>query len=414
MKILYICADVGVPVLGRKGASVHVRQMIEAMLRAQHKVVLATRTLQKSPWEKPAQLDVPILHIRPDAEATSTVSAIKEFNSRLQLENSLPSDLRRILYNRDLEAELVRRFDSDPPDVIYERASLYGMAGISLGKRFKRPVVIELNAPIALETTAYRETLFGQTAEQFEKWMLHSADSVWVVSEPLKEHALSLGANARITVVPNGIDPARFYPAPPNESLRQRLGLKGSAVIGFLGGLRPWHGIEILPELIEALAPNHPSLKLLLVGDGPLRANLTSAFSQKQLLEKVVFAGTAAHEEIPDYLRLFDVALAPYPILTHTFYFSPLKLFEYLGCGIATVASNIGQISEIIRHNQTGLLYPPGDLQALVRACDQLLRERSDRDRLGKAGAEMVHASFTWDHNVRILEETVRTWQPSV
>lgn len=408
MKILYICADVGVPVLGRKGASVHVRQMIQAMRRAGHNVVLGARTLQKSPWDKPAELDVPIIHVRPSGETASTISAVKEFNNRLEIDNSLPSDLRRILYNRDLENELARRFDSDPPDVIYERASLYGMAGIALGKRFKRPVVVELNAPLALEQTAYRETLFGQIAEQAEKWMLSSADAVFVVSESLKEHVLRHAANSNVVVVPNGIDPSQFFPSDPDPGLRESLGLRDSTVLGFVGGLRPWHGVEILPDLVERLVVRHPNVKLLMVGDGPLRSTLTAAFEQKKMLDKVVFAGTAAHEEIPALIRQFDIALAPYPVLTHSFYFSPLKLFEYLACGIATVASDVGQISQILSHKENGWLCPPGDLEALVEGCATLLQDPSLRRNLGMAGAKMVQACYTWDRNVRVLEETVR------
>jgi glycosyltransferase involved in cell wall biosynthesis len=249
-------------------------------------------------------------------------------------------------------------------------------------------------------------------AEQSEKWMLQMADAIFVVSESLKEHVLELHKATKVRVVPNGVDPSRFSPAPANSALRQRLGLNNSLVIGFLGGLRPWHGVEILPDLLEALAPTHPSVKLLLVGDGPLRATLTTAFAQKNQLDKVVFAGTAAHEEIPEYIRLFDIALAPYPVLTHSFYFSPLKLFEYLACGVATVASDIGQISEIIRNNETGLLYAPGHLPSLAAACEALLKDAQLRARLGQAGAELVHKNYTWDHNVEILEETVRNWSP--
>src|SRR3954464_10037278 len=125
MKILYLCPDLGVPVLGRKGASVHVREMVAAFRRAGHEVVLAAQMLNKSPWEKPADFDTPLLQVRPNPSAANAVQALKDFNGQLGLENSLPGELRRILYNKDFEIELKRRFDSAPPDFIYERASLY-------------------------------------------------------------------------------------------------------------------------------------------------------------------------------------------------------------------------------------------------------------------------------------------------
>jgi glycosyltransferase involved in cell wall biosynthesis len=415
VKILYICADLGVPVLGRKGASVHVRQMIEAMTRAGHQVVLAAQILQKSRWEKAAVLDVPIIEVRPASEALATISAVKEFNARLQLDNSMPGDLRRIVYNRDLELDLARRFESDPPDIIYERGSLYGMGGVALGKRLKVPVIIELNAPLVIEQSAYRSTLFGGIAEEAERWILKSADAVFVVSQNLREHALGLGADpARVRVVPNGVDAARFFPAEPDKKLRASLGITDEKVLGFVGGLRPWHGVEILPDLLAGLASAHPRLKLLIVGEGPLRTTLTAAFAERKQLDQVIFAGSQPHEEIAGFIRQFDIALAPYPTPNHTFYFSPLKLFEYLACGIPVVAANIGQISEIVKDRETGWLYPPGDLSALIDSCRTLLNDRELRLRLGKSGAAMVHANHTWDRNVRMLEETVASLRSSV
>src|SRR2546422_1033931 len=154
MRILYLCADAGVPVLGRKGAAVHVRELVAAFARAGHQVVLAAPLLNKSPWEKPAEVAATVLHLRPAFSGQTAVQAIKEFNERLALESSLPGELRRILYNQEIEAELIRRFESDPPDFIYERASLYGTAGAAVARTLGVPLLLELNAPLAIEQSA--------------------------------------------------------------------------------------------------------------------------------------------------------------------------------------------------------------------------------------------------------------------
>ena len=406
MKILYLCADSGVPVLGRKGASVHVREMIEALGRAGHSVVLAAQTLQKSNWEKPAALAAPVIHIKPSAETLAVARAVKEFNTRLEQDNSLASDIRRIAYNRDVEAELLRRFDSDPPDLIYERASLLGIAGGLVARAFRRPLIIELNAPLVTEQAAYRETLAPKLALEAERASLSRADAVFVVSQTLRAHALELGiASEKIQVVPNGVDSRRFYPGGRDEHLREKLGLKGAKVIGFVGGLRPWHGVESLPGLLQTLAREFDDLKLVFVGSGPLETDLKVKFAEKKLSDRVVFLGAVAHDNVAPIMRLFDVALAPYPEHAHSFYFSPLKLFEYLACGVPTVAADIGQIREVVRHGETGWLYKPGDLTALADGCRTLLRDATLRETLGKTGAQMIHEHYTWDHNVRRIEE---------
>src|SRR5262245_33480534 len=151
MRILYLCPDLGIPVLGRKGASVHVRSLVAALRRAGHAVLLAAPVLNKSPWEEPAPCAVPVLHLPPSDEAVASTLALKAFNATLGVENSLPGEVRRILCNQELTTRLAQRFRSDPPDFLYERASLYGTAGVSLASELDRPLLVEVNAPLALE-----------------------------------------------------------------------------------------------------------------------------------------------------------------------------------------------------------------------------------------------------------------------
>jgi glycosyltransferase involved in cell wall biosynthesis len=176
-----------------------------------------------------------------------------------------------------------------------------------------------------------------------------------------------------------------------------------------VGGLRPWHGVEVLPELAEQLVRRHRKLRLVVVGEGQLRPFLEQGFAQRKLLERVVFTGTLAHEEVAAVIRQFDVAVAPYPQLDHFFYFSPLKIFEYMACGVAVVAANVGQVPEVLRDGKTGLLYPPGDMDALRKACDRLLGDPRLRQTLGRAAAKRVHTHYTWDRNASSAIELARS-----
>jgi glycosyltransferase involved in cell wall biosynthesis len=102
------------------------------------------------------------------------------------------------------------------------------------------------------------------------------------------------------------------------------------------------------------------------------------------------------------------VALAPYSRPDHDFYFSPLKLFEYMACGVPVVAAALGQIEEIVRDGETGLLYPPGEQDALLAACDRLLTDPDLRRRLGWVAAKEIHNHYTWDHNAERVVELAR------
>lgn len=409
MKILYLCPDLGIPILGKKGASVHVRELISAFRRAGHSVIVAAPLLNKSPWERPADLDATLLHI-PQNQMEMPHLILKEFNEMIGVTNSLPGELRRILYNQELRTYLKRRFESDPPDFIYERASLYAIAGVGLARDLNRPILIELNAPIAMEQATYRATGLGDLAAQAERWTLSRADIVLPVSNALCEYVVSMGVNRnRIQVIPNGVNPSIFYPAPPKRGLRTRWGLGEGLVLGFVGGLRPWHDVGTLPVLIGRLIRRYPELRLMIIGEGPLRAELEKEVAEQGLSGHVVLTGAVPHEEIGDLIRIFDVALVPYAKLDHPFYFSPLKLFEYMACGIPMVAARVGQISEVVQDGVTGLLYPPGNLDKLTEACEQLLADLELRKKMGEAVAKEVERCYTWDHNARRVVEMAQS-----
>jgi glycosyltransferase involved in cell wall biosynthesis len=418
MKILYLCPDLGIPVLGRKGAAVHVRELIAAFARAGHRVTLAAQTLTKSPAEEPAKVRGRVIQVQPDPAVTTAVQLLKEFNERLGVENSLPGELRRILYNKQLARGLKRWFVRNRPAFIYERASLYATAGARLAEKFKVPHIVELNAPLALEQSAYRATGFGDLAVQAERWALTHADAVIVVSRELRKHVLALGMRpSRIHVMPNGVDPELF--CPNNSRARHSVGAGGNReqhdadrvprpTLGFVGGLRPWHGVEVLPELLARLSKRHPGLRLIIAGDGQLRGALEREFKRRGLTRRVTFTGALLHEHIPDVIRQFDIALAPYPKHDHDFYFSPLKLFEYMACGVAVVASDVGQIAEVVTDGKNGLLYPPGNFNALVVRCERLLANTKVRGELGDAAAKLVRRKFTWDHNAAQVVKLAR------
>lgn len=417
MKILYVCSDLGIPVLGRKGASVHVRSLVSAMTRAGHTVVVATPLLTKSPWELPAPLQGQLLHLPADDTVIAPVDAVRAYTDALGTTKTVPSELRRILYNQQLEAKLLRRFKEAPPDFVYERAALFGTAGLSVARAAGVPLVVELNAPLSLEQATYRGTALAELASVAEGRTLRGADAVLTVSAALRDYVIGLGVQPdRTMVMPNGVDSDLFAPAPRDARVRTRWGIGDGPVLGFVGGLRPWHGVRAFAPLIERLAGKHPGLQLVIAGDGPLRQDIAADLAARRLDGHVVCTGALSHEEVPGLIREFDIALAPYEDTEHLFYFSPLKLFEYMGCGVPVIAAALGQIARVIQDGENGCLYPPGNVGALAERCDVLLRDAALRQRLGRAAAATVHSQFTWRENAtRVVElaQRLRHAQPA-
>lgn len=406
MRILYLCADPGIPVLGSKGASLHVRALATALAALGHEVALVAPTLTRTLWEKPAELDLPLEHVPPSDAIGAAARGLKSFAETVGEPGFVGGEVRRMLYNKELRSVLKRRLERCRPDVIFERASLFGTAGAEVAEELGVPLLVELNAPLVLEHAIYRSGALGDLAAAAERFVLTRADVVLPVSAVLADHAMDIGTSPdRVHVLPNGVDPDAFRPGPADPALREALGLDGGPVLGFVGGLRPWHGLEALPALVETLTQRHPTLRLVVAGDGPLRAELGSAFERRGLSAHVVFTGALSHSGIPGLIRSLDIALAPYPAHEHGFYFSPLKLFEYMACGVAVVAPALGQIAEVARSGETALLYPAGDPDAFAGACEHLLEDKALRRGIGEAAAREVRARYTWSRNAEAVVE---------
>lgn len=409
MKVLYLCADMGIPVLGGKGAAVHVRAMATALRNRGHDVVVVTPQLTKSPWAPPAASDVPLLHVPASPSIAEVATKLRAFADTLGAPRGVASDIRRVLYNQDLLARLRQQFEHSLPDVVYERASLFSTAGVTFAREAGVPHLLELNAPLSDEQRRYRDGgSLGPLAEVAEAWTLAHTDAVLAVSAPLAARVVAGGVPAaRVHVVPNGVDTAVFRPGPPSADVRARFGLGRGPIVGFVGGLRPWHGVDALPPLAAALASTHPTAEIAIVGDGPGRAAVVAQAGRLRVQDRVRLVGQVSHAEIPDVIRTFSVAVAPYDDRADPFYFSPLKVFEYMACGVAVVAADLGQLRDVVTDCVTGRLYRAGDETAFRDACRAVLDDPSGAARMGRTAAELVGRRYTWAHNVARIEALV-------
>ena len=268
-----------------------------------------------------------------------------------------------------------------------------GLAARSLGL----PWILQVDAPYGLESgrLAAHWRLAGLN-QAVEKWLVSSCDAMTVVSSGIYDYYRGRGVPpGKMLLLPNGVDVERFKPGLDGGDIRRRLGLEGRRILGFAGGFYPWHGIEGLCHLMEELLPRFPETAMLFVGDGPERVRLERCVSQNRLEKRVVFAGPVRPAEMPQYLASIDIALAPYPAMD-AFYFSPLKLFEYMASGRPIVAARIGQIAEVIQDGENGLLFTPGDWREFSRQVERFLADEGLRRRCSQQARQTVVGRYTW------------------
>ena len=394
MNIAYVCSDPGIPICGTKGAAIHVRELSQALHALGHQVLIVT---PRAGGQPPPHFDVPVREFALDAADQATIDLLAADPSAGA---PIVRAVRGILSATSLRDQARETVCAFAPDAIYERYSLFGTAGLALARQLNIPRILEVNAPLSEEQAAHRGLGFPEAARELERMILCSAEHVIAVSSEVERWLVGLGVEPeRIAILPNAVDVARFEAADgEREALRSRLDVGGRPVVGFLGTLKPWHDTAALIRAAGMLCRRGTRPQWLIVGDGPERGRLEELARREGVEAMTTFTGAVPHEQVPAYLAALDVAAAPYPRTEH-FYFSPLKLYEYLGAGRPVVAADIGQIRDCIRPGATGLLYPPGDVAALADAIEALVDDNPLRVSLGRAGREHAREHHSWEAN---------------
>jgi glycosyltransferase involved in cell wall biosynthesis len=178
-----------------------------------------------------------------------------------------------------------------------------------------------------------------------------------------------------------------------------------ASLLIFTGSLRPWHGIDIA---ITALAQLPDQVRLVIAGDGDLRSDLTRHAHLLGVGHRMHWLGRLPHERIPVLLSAGDIALAPYPAVPG-FAFSPLKLYEYLAAGIPIIASDLGQITELLEKGRWGRLVKPGDADALASDIEAALRDPDGSRRQAQQARQLSLAEHSWTNRAQHILDEVAT-----
>jgi glycosyltransferase involved in cell wall biosynthesis len=356
MRLACLSTDPGVAYGGTKGASVHLAAIAEAVAASGSEVLVLAASVDPDSTT-PAGVTVEALPGPGKGAATAE----------------------RLRFEPELAAWLTGRLDDFRAGALYERLALHSAAGNAAARRLGIPHLLELNAPLRVEAARYRSLEEPGRAEQLEGETLRGADIVFAVSPPLADYARAEGA-IRVEVLQNAAHLERFPPP-------ARSGDRPLAV--FAGSLRPWHGIDTIAGAWRLLGSAAP--RLLVLGDGPARGLLDGI--------PATVVGTVAPPRVPDLLAGADIGLAPYSADAPQ-YFSPLKLFEYLAAGLATVVADLPAVVDVVTA-ETAVVIPRGDAGALAEAVAALCADPARRAMLGANGRALVEARHTWAHRAR-------------
>ena len=245
----------------------------------------------------------------------------------------------------------------------------------------------------------FKEDILGKTMRMFYLMLL---DRILTVSDRVKKFftVKEKGFQKAITVY-NGIDADIFNPQNVPDDLRNELGLKKeNIVIGSIGVIEKDKGHRYLVEALARLkAKGLTNIVCVICGTGPLESDLKEFVYAKCLDSEVWFLGF--RDDITRVLKVLDI-LALMSLTIESF---SMAAVEAMSMEVPVIATNVGGLPEVIEDRQTGILVPPGDIDALCKAIEYLVKNPGVRMEMGKKGREKVLRQFTIKENVRKTEE---------
>jgi glycosyltransferase involved in cell wall biosynthesis len=350
------------------GQGVHVEELVRALRAAGHEVIVVG----------------PSFYDEAEFGGESRLVALIR-----RLLPGVLSEFAELAYNIPAYFRLRAAWRAEKPDFVYERCNLYFLAGAWLARRHGARLFLEVNSPLADERAKHGGLRLVKLARRLEIFTWRSAERVLPVTRVLADILVNHGVDAdRISVIPNGIDLARFPP-------RDEAASDGFVTLGFVGFVRAWHGLDLV---IEGMASGASNSRLLVVGDGPAVPDLAALAEKRGISARVNFCGLVAPEKVAGLVKTFDIALQP----SATPYASPLKIFDYMAAGCAIVAPDQPNIREILVHDITALLFDPAVAGAMWRGVEALIADAALRQRLGLAArAELMLRDYSWAGNAR-------------
>lgn len=378
MRLLYVALDQTVP--GTLGGSVHVQAVAEGLAALGHEIHVVTRPGHE-PWPK----------------------------DRVRWHAMGPPLGRQEL--RWMRAGTIGRLArSIGAHVIMERYYNFGGEGVLAASRLRLPSVLEVNAPVIDYPGSIKSRLDrALIVEPLRRWREYVCRRVDLFVTTTAEILPPWVDRRRVLEIEWGADVNHFRPDATGPPAFTRDG--GRIVCVFAGAFRSWHGVVHLSAALARLhAAGDNRFGAVFIGDGPERPAAARAARD---VPGVVFTGALPHSRLPATLAAADIGVAPFDPFRHGplklgFYWSPLKIFEYMAVGLPVVAPALPRLTHLVEHDREGVLYDPQEPRGLDRALTRLADE-AVRRRMGAAARARVVRDFSWEAHCAALDARLRT-----
>jgi glycosyltransferase involved in cell wall biosynthesis len=377
---------------GRGAEGLHIMNLVRSLETASHSVTIA------SPPGVDPRLSAGAVPLDKNSGRQRGVSALWKWIS-CRCPQVLFESI-EVIYNLFAMARLWPLLRSLRPQAYYERYAFFLFAGVWTARRFRLPVVLEVNEVAGLARA--RRQVLVRLATLIERFVFRRADKLIVVSSTLRDQVIERGARPEaVVLMPNAIDARRFDLTACGIPVREKFAMGHDTVIGFVGWFDVWDRLESLVDAFAALRRAQPATRLMLVGDGPVAGRLRERIACHKLGENVILTGPVRRDEVPRYIAAMDICVLP----DSNNYGSPMVLFEFMAMAKAIVAADLPPIRDVVQNGETGLLVERGNSGAIEQAIRLLADNPQLRERLGRQARQAVMEDHNWETNARRVVE---------
>ncbi len=385
LKILYVALKESLP--GSHGGAVHVTEVAQQLARRAHDItVVVQQKAGQAAREKMAGFDL----VR------------------------IPTRSNFLLWQ--LESPMRELITETKPDVMMERYYNFSGAALRVAHRANIPTLLEVNAPMLDPRGSKKyvadKLMFG--------WMTRMAREQATFAKrivtPLAVTVPFPELRDKVREIPWGANVEMFDRTRLKEKeigdWRLEINPNNKRVVGFLGSFRSWHGMREFYQVAEKILETRDDVLFLMIGSGELLEETREKVARANLQDKIILTGAVEYARVPYYLALCDVGVAPFNTQVHPplrvgFYWSPLKVHEYMAMGLPVVTIDVAGLNNIVRDGQEGLLYPENDLEKMRAAILKLVDDAPLAKRLGDAGRARVVEFFSWQKHAELLEHVL-------
>jgi len=390
LKILYYSPHPTVNYSAPSGPGTHIREVVHAFEAHGHEVVRLICGGEKNVAQGTIQFKR---------------SRIKQFIPSYVWQSLKDYQLKRTdNHNRKwLEGQIIK----DKPDLIYERSYYLMRSGYETAQKFKIPYFCEINAPYPEEKLQMEgNSFFRKESYRVESEQITIADSVFTVSTAMRDYLISQsgGNGDKIHVTPNAVNKETVVVSEHRiDQLRNQFDIRANdKVIGFVGSIFPYHGVDLLLEAFNQLMEKgFQDCKLLIVGDGEILPALKDYAERNIEKGKAIFTGNVPHKEVYNYISLMDIAV----MARSNWYGSPVKIFEYGAMNKTIIAPDVIPVQDVMVHGRHGMLIKDST-DELLKAIEYLIAHPEEAKSMANTFHHKVMNEHTWYQTAsRILSE---------